>query len=248
MSDIYLIYRDSLQAEGYVSEIGRFLNHIVAKIDKSYIDNRIRIGSIEPVFISKDLAYSWMFSDCYDGKLSIKKNSNLEEQLRSKLSAPQLEELNEKIKIKYTLTDEDKALGLELHKIILKKIISDRFSQKFLDLKSGVSALELASWETQKEEAFSNNLDKPLLEALALANKITLEEMVFKVKSKVSKYKLSLADLLAQEQQLKKEVNDCQSIADCHRLRHLKFGISMSLRQMQNENIEVSPATLKITF
>lgn len=248
MSDVYFIYRESIPSDGYVEEIGRYLGYISAKIRSEYIDNRIKIDSLEPCFISKELAYSWMFADCYDGKISIKQRSNVLEQLRSKLSEKQLEDLEEKVKIKYELTEQDKNLGAEIHKIILKKIISDRFSAKFLSLKSGYSLLELESWEIQKEEAFSSDPNKPFLESLALASNTPLDQLILKVKNKVTKYKMNLSELLAEEHKLKLEVDQCKDIADCHRLRHLKFGVSMSVAQMKAEGIDISPATLKMIF
>jgi hypothetical protein len=59
---------------------------------------------------------------------------------------------------------------------------------------------------------------------------------------------LLVANLLAEEQKLKSEVKSCENIAQCHRLRHLKFGVSMSMKQMEYENVEISPATIKIIF
>jgi hypothetical protein len=70
------------------------------------------------------------------------------------------------------------------------------------------SDLEKASWPSQQHEAvLPNNEEKPVLEILARSEGITLEEMVEKVKTKVSKYNLSVASLLAEERKLKSEVN-----------------------------------------
>jgi hypothetical protein len=106
-----------------------------------------------------------------------------------------------------------------------------------------------SSWPSQQyEAALPNNEKKPVLEILARNKGITLEEMVEKVKTKISEYNLSIANLLTEEQKLKSQVKNCKSIADCHRLRHFKFGISMTGKQMQDESVLSSPATIKITF
>jgi len=72
MEDIYLIYKNSLQADGYVEVIGSYLGYNVAKIQKIYIDNRINISKLNPIVIRKELALVWRFADTYDGKITVK--------------------------------------------------------------------------------------------------------------------------------------------------------------------------------
>ena len=111
------------------------------------------------------------------------------------------------------------------------------------------SDLEKASWAAQQYEVqLPNDFEKPVLQALANNKGISLEEMICKVKQKIADHNYRISILLTEEQKLKSEVKACKTIADCHRLRHLKFGVSMSIQQMQDEKIEISPATLKITF
>jgi len=249
MDDIYFIYRDTLQADGYVEVMGNYLGYNVAKIQKAYIDNRINITKLNPIIIRKDLALVWRFADAYDNKVTIKLNTNVAEQLHDKLSEKQLIDLQEKGKIKYEISLEETKLALEFNKLILCKIIEDRFSEKFLQLGYHSSALEKASWAAQQYEIrLSPSEKKPVLEILAKNKGISLDDMIAKVKEKVFEYNLSIANLLAEEQKLKSEVKSCENIAQCHRLRHLKFGVSMSAKQMEYENVEISPATLKITF
>ena len=249
MEDIYLIYKNSLQADGYVEVIGSYLGYNVAKIQKIYIDNRINISKLNPIVIRKELALVWRFADTYDGKITVKLNTNVAEQLQDKFSEKQLIDLEEKGKIKYELSEKEIQLALEFNKLVLSKIIEDRFSEKFLELGNHSSILEKASWPSQQyEAALPNNEKKPVLEILACNKGITLEEMVERVKTKISKYNLSVANLLTEEQKLKLEVKSCKNIAQCHRLKHLKFGVSMSAKQMEYENVEISPATLKIIF
>ena len=101
MEDIYLIYKNSLQADGYVEVIGSYLGYNVAKIQKIYIDNRINISKLNPIVIRKELALVWRFADTYDGKITVKLNTNVAEQLQDKFSEKQLIDLEEKGKIKY---------------------------------------------------------------------------------------------------------------------------------------------------
>lgn len=249
MEDIYFVYKNSFQVDGYVEIIGNYLGYNIAKIQKAYIDNRIHISKLKPLVIRKELALAWSFADSYDNKLSVKLNTNIAEQIFDKLSQEQLSNLQSKGKVKYELSESEIELAIEFHKLIFFKIIEDRFSEKFLELGYHSSDLEKASWSCQQYEAsLPSHEKKPVLEILAQSKGVSLEEMVKKVKAKISEYNLSVASLLAEEQKLKSEAKSCKTLADCHRLRHLKFGISMSVKQMQDENIEISPATLKITF
>jgi hypothetical protein len=249
MSDIYIVYKNTFLADGYVEVIGGYLGYNIGKIQSVYVDNRININKLSPIVIREELALAWRFADCYDEKLSIKSNTNIVFQLRSKLNEQQLEDIELKGKIKYPLSDQDVKLAIEFNKLILYKIIEDRFSQKYNELCVYVSDLEKSSWPSQQyEAALPNNEKKPVLEILARNKGITLEEMVEKVKTKISEYNLSIANLLTEEQKLKSQVKNCKSIADCHRLRHFKFGISMTGKQMQDESVLSSPATIKITF
>lgn len=249
MSHIYIVYRDFLQADGYVTVLGNYLGYNVGKIDKAYVDNRIYITKLNPLVIREELALAWKFADSYDGKLTIKPNTTVAAQMFGFLNESQINELENKGKVKYILSEKDLELGTEFHKLILYKIIEDRFSEKYLELCHYSSALEKASWSAQLYEASRpSNEPKPVLELLAKNKNISLQEMVDKVNSKIQNYNLSVGELLSEEQKLKAEVKRCKNLADCHRLRHLKFGVSMSIKQMEGENIETSPATLKITF
>lgn len=249
MDDIYFIYKSCFSVDGYVEILGNYLGYNVAKIQKIYIDNRIHISHLKPLIIREELALAWKFADCYDNKLTVKKNTNVFSQLENLLTNDQLNQINSQSKTKYILSEKDIVLGIEFHKIILYKIIEDRFSEKYLQLCVYGSDLEKASWAAQQYEVqLSSDYEKPVLQTLADNKGISLEEMICKVKQKISEHNHRVSFLLAEEQKLKSEVKACKTIADCHRLRHLKFGISMSVKQMEDEKIEISPATLKIVF
>jgi hypothetical protein len=249
MNDIFFVYKSVFPVDGYVEIIGNYLGYNVARIQKVYIDNRIHISHLNPLVIREELAYAWKFADSYDGKLTVKARTNIYSQLEKVLRDDQLSDLEVRDKTKYLLSEKDAALAVEFHKLIFYKIIEDRFSEKYLELCHYASDLEKASWATQRYEAqLPPNVRKPLLEMLAEGKGISIDEMISKVNEKILQHDLSIATLLTEEQKLKSEVKACKTIADCHRLRHLKFGISMSNKQMQDENIETSPATLKIVF
>ena len=72
--------------------------------------------------------------------------------------------------------------------------------------------------------------------------------MVDKIISNVTSYNTKLATLLLEQQLLEQRVKDCVTLADCHRLKHEKFGISLSKQQREEEGIESTPLTLKMDF
>jgi hypothetical protein len=114
------------------------------------------------------------------------------------------------------------------------------------------SLLEKATWEEQKREALlyqqNNTASTPLIDILAEGREISKSELIDKILSNVNSYNTKLANLLVEQQKLEKRVKDCQTIADCHRLRHEKFGMSMSYQQQLDEQVERSPLTLKMDF
>ena len=87
-----------------------------------------------------------------------------------------------------------------------------------------------------------------MLDMLADVRGISVSDMAEKVLSNVESRNIKVATLLAEEQKLKEEIKKCQTLADYHWLRHLKFGVSLSGAQAKDRGIEESPATLKITF
>lgn len=249
MNNLFFIYKSTFNVDGYVEIIGNYLGYNVAKIQKTYIDNRIYISHLNPLLIREELAYAWKFADLYDPKLTVKARTNIYFQLENLLTSQQIADIEASNKTKYILSEKDIALGIEFHKLILYKIIEDRFSEKYLELHHYGSDLEKASWAAQQYEAqLPKEAPKPVLQILAQSKGISIDEMTKKVNDKISQYNLSIANLLAEEQKLKSEVKACKTIAECHRLRHLKFGVSMSAKQMEYENTQISPATLKITF
>ena len=114
------------------------------------------------------------------------------------------------------------------------------------------SLLEKATWEEQKREALlyqsDNTANTPLIDILAIGRELTKEELVTKIINNVNTYNTSLANLLVEQQQLEQRLKACVTIADCHRLRHEKFGFSVSYQQQMDENIPTTPLTLQMDF
>jgi hypothetical protein len=114
------------------------------------------------------------------------------------------------------------------------------------------SDLEKDTWEEQKREAFAyqenSNYSTPVIDILSSGRGIDKQVLVDKIISNVTTYNTKLATLLLEQQLLETKVKNCNTIADCHRVRHEKFGVGMSRQQKIDEEIETTPLTLKIDF
>ena len=250
MSDIYVIYRPSEQVGGYVEKLGSYMNYFAGRINELHIDGRIEISKINATVVDKNVALGWLFADAYNGRVSIKGGTAPAKQMENVVGELELGE-----KVKYELTEEDKKNGVLFNKALLNKIVEDRFTEKFRELQLNASELEKASWSAQEAEARATACwwkcipgATTVLDILADVRGISVGDMAKKVLSNVESRNIKVATLLAEEQKLKEEVKKCQTLADCHRLRHLKFGVSLTGQQAQDEGVKESPATLKITF
>ena len=108
------------------------------------------------------------------------------------------------------------------------------------------------TWEEQKREAFGwmadNDYQTPIIDILSTGRNIDKSVFVQKIIDNVTSYNTKLANLLLEQQLIEERIKSCQTIADCHRLRHEKFGVAMSKQQREDENIPTTPLTLKIDF
>ena len=251
MSDLYIIYRPSEYVGGYVEKLGSYMNYFSGRIDELYIDNRIEINKINATVVDKDVGLGWLFADAYSGRVSIKGETRAAKQMESVVG-----KLERGEKVKYELTGEDKKNGALFNKVLLNKIVEDRFTEKFRELRLNASELEKASWGAQEAEARATRRARgqripgmtPVLDILADVRGISVGDMAEKVLSNVESHNIKVATLLAEEQKIKEEIKKCQTLADYHWLRHLKFAVSLSGTQAEEKGVENSPATLKITF
>lgn len=245
---IHILYKSGVEVPGYVIRLSSYMNYYIGRIPDEYNDNRVELKKMNAVIIPEDIAPGFKFADIYKDYLSIRTVSNIMDEF------PQFANSGETDaeKVKYFLTNEDRELAVKYNKFVMLKVIADRFSERMKNLMVEASDLEVATWEEQKREALlyqsDNTASTPLIDILATGRGITTGELVIKILNNVEAYKIKLANLLVEQQVLEARVKSCLTISDCHRLRHEKFGISMSYQQQIDENVETSPLTLTMDF
>ena len=244
---MYILFKQGSPAPGWIKVLGAYLGYCSGKIEDENNDNRVDLGLIKAIVLTEDQHKGWIFANCYGGVLKIKVGTTVFDEFSLMASwEPDGE------KTVYNMTADDEISAVTYNKIVLKKIIEDRFNEKFKELQLNASELEAATWEEQRREAIAyladDTVSTPILSILAPARSLTIAQLAPKVVSKVDAYHQKLAGLLKDQQNLEDEVDSCETIADCHRLRHEKFGFGMSYIQMIEESISKSPLTLKIDF
>jgi hypothetical protein len=245
---IHILYKFGVEVPGYVIRLSSYMNYYIGRIPTEYNDNRVELKKMNAVVIPEDIAPGFKFADIYKDYLSIRTVSSIMDEFPQFANSGELETE----KVRYYLTDEDRELSVKFNKFVMLKVIADRFSERMKNLMVEASDLEIATWEEQKREALlyqaDSNASTPLIDILATGRGITRGELVTKILNNVEAYKVKLANLLVEQQQLEARVKACLTIADCHRLRHEKFGMSVSYQQQIDENIETSPLTLTMDF
>jgi hypothetical protein len=244
----HILYKSGFEIPGYIIKLASYMNYYVGKIPDEYNDSRVELKKINAVVVPEDIARGYLFADIYKDYLSIRSVSHIMDEFPQFANSGE----TEVEKVKYFLTDADRELAVKFNKFVMLKVIADRFSERMKNLIVDASDLEVATWEEQKREALlyqsDNTVSTPLIDILATGRGITKDELVTKILTNVEVYKVKLANLLVEQQQLEQRVKACQTIPECHRLKHEKFGISMSWQQQQDENIPQSPLTLAMDF
>ncbi len=244
----HVIFKIQPNIPGYIQIIGMYLNYQYGRIADEYNDMRLELNRMGAVIIPEDVAKGFVFADIYKDYISVRTNSHIMDEI------PQLAESGEteEEKVRHYLTDEDRAAGVAFNKAVMKKLIADRFTERYKELMVDASTLEKDTWEEQKREAFGyladNDYQTPIIDILSNGRGIQKEIFIQKVVDKVTEYNVKLANLLLEQQLMEERVKACQTIADCHRLRHEKFGVAISKQQREDENIPSTPLTLKIDF
>ena len=245
---IHILYKFGVEVPGYVIRLSSYMNYYIGRIPTEYNDNRVELKKMNAVVIPEDIAPGFKFADIYKDYLSIRTVSSIMDEFPQFANSGELETE----KVRYYLTDEDRELSVKFNKFVMLKVIADRFSERMKNLMVEASDLEVATWEEQKREALlyqsDNTASTPLIDILATGRGIDKSVLVTKILNNVEAYKIKLANLLVEQQQLEARVKACLTIADCHRLRHEKFGMSVSYQQQIDENIETSPLTLTMDF
>lgn len=244
----HIIFKLQPNIPGYIQVIGMYLNYQYGRIADEYNDMRVELNKLGAVVIPEEVAAGFVFADIYKDYISVRTNSHIMDEI------PQLAESGEtdEQKVKHYLTDEDRAAGVAFNKAVMKKVVADRFSERYKDLMVDASSLEKDTWEEQKREAFGwladNDYQTPIIDILSAGRGIDKATFVDKIINNVTTYNTKLGNLLLEQQLLEERIKACQTIADCHRLKHEKFGVAVSKQQREDENIETTPLTLKIDF
>jgi len=244
----HIFFKAHGEVPGYIQVIGMYLNYNYGRIADEYNDMRVELNKLGATVLSEDVAKGFVFADIYKDYISVRTNSHIMDEI------PQLAESGETEaeKVKHFLTDEDKAAGVAFNKAAMKKVVADRFSERYKELMLDASTLEKDTWEEQKREAFGWMADEdyqtPIIDVLSTGRGIDKSTFVQKIITNVTSYNTKLATLLLEQQLLEERIKACETIADCHRLKHEKFGIALSKQQREDENISTTPLTLKMDF
>lgn len=244
----HILFKLRGDVPGYIQVIGSYMNYYYGRIADEYYDMRIELKNLNAIVIPESIAKGFVFADIYLDYVSIRTNSSLMDEV------PELAQSSETDaeKVKYTLTADDKLLGVEFNKLVMNKVIADRFSERYKELMVDASDLEKDTWEQQKREALEyqqdNTYPTPVIDILSAGRGIDKATYINKIITNVNGYNTKLANLLLEQQLLEDRVKACVTIADCHRLKHEKFGVGLSRQQKEDEGIETSPLTLKMDF
>ena len=244
---VHILFKMGEPVPGYIKVMETYLGYNIGRIYDEYYDTRVDFLKLNAIVIDEDLAPGYKFADIYKDYVSMRQTSNIIEDFPLLQSAEP-----ENLKVKYYLTDEDKALGVAFNKFVMRKFVEDRFTQKLRELQVNASELETATWRQQTKEAekylADNTASTPIIDALIEGTDYTREEYANKIIARESAYFEKLAGMLKSQRAIERRIKECETIADCHRLRHEKFGFSVSYQQQQDEEIETTPLTSQPDF
>jgi hypothetical protein len=244
----HILFKTQGNTPGYIQVIGMYLNYNYGRIADEYNDMRVELNKLGAIIIPEEVAKGFVFADIYKDYISVRTNSHIMDEI------PQLAESGEleTEKVKYFLNEDDKLAAVLFNKAAMKKVVADRFSERYKELMVDASTLEKDTWEEQKREAFGWTADEdyqtPIIDILCAGRDIDKTTFVQKIINNVTAYNVKLANLLLEQQLLEERIKACENIADCHRLKHEKFGVALSKQQREDENIETTPLTLRMDF
>jgi len=249
MAKIYVVYKENQieMAPGWITDYHSYCSYKVGVVEDEYQDMRVELDHINADALPTDLARFSIFANAYGGTVKLRVGSAPADDY------PQLgiSEDPDANKYVHTLTSDEVAGAISFNKYLFKRIIRDRYNQKFLELNKWSSSLEKATWEQQKSEAAAwtadNTASTPMLTTMATARGITVSALVSKINTKVSEYNAAIATKLAEQKVLEDEVDALTTIAEAHAWRHQKLGITASTEQLAEDASLGTPAT-KIQF
>lgn len=141
-------------------------------------------------------------------------------------------------KIVLDVDDERRNAVLNAMRLVAKAVIEEEFDKKFMELDIS-SNMESLTFEMQYEEAITYMKDKtaevPLLNALAEAREISLDEMADKIISARNLFKEKVTSLLKQMTEIKSKFKNASTIRDLNRLYEDYFSVAMPESQAIEE-------------
>lgn len=232
---MHLLFKSVDQKQlGIIQVIGRWMEVAIGYVPDTHIDIA-DYSHLKPRVLSESVAWAWMFVGAHRDYISVRSGTPQNQRLQV-LSSHEADG----DKTHYTLTDDDKTNTTTLMKEIMRLKLDEIYDKRLIQLDLGVSDLEFGSWSQQRAEATAyatGETNLPLLQSLATARGITLEEMVTKVNNAVIAYNQNISNLLSAKQAVESDIKQCNSISDCNRLLHNRFEIEMPLAQKESEGI-----------
>ena len=249
MAKIYVVYKENQieMAPGWITDYHSYSSYKIGVVEDEYQDMRVELDHINADALPADLARFSIFANAYGGTIKLRVGSEPADDY------PQLgiSEDPDANKYVHTLTSDEVAGAVAFNHYIFKRIIRDRYNQKFKELSKWSSSLEQATWEQQKSEAAAwtadNSASTPMLSTMATARGLTVSALVAKINTKLTSYNNALATQLAEQKDLEDEVDALADIAACHKWRHEKLGIGVTAAQLEDDSSIGDPPT-RITF
>ena len=233
---MYILFKaTSSDKLGIVQQIGRLLHLAVGYIPDTHVDIA-EYNHLNPVVLPEAVALAWKFFAVPRAYINVRSGTLQNEQLQVISSGE-----TEQQKVKYYLTDEDKTNAVEFMKACMRYILDDTYNKRFIQEKLYVTELESNTWAQQEAEAKAYLADSsvsiPMLTVLADNRNITVAEIANKVVNAVNAYNTKITIMLGKKQKVETEIKACQSNADCNRLMHMRFDITMPYTQKEEEGI-----------
>lgn len=249
MAKVYVVYKENQieAAPGWITDYHSYCGYRVGVIEDEYQDLRVELPHINADVLPAALARASIFANAYRGYIKVRQGSTVSDDY------PQLgiSEDPEAQKYQHDLTADETAAAINFNKYLFKRIIRDRYNQKFKELNKWSSDLEAATWEQQKSEAAAwtadNTATTPMLTTMATARGISVSDLVGKINTKVTAYNNALATLLGEQKDKEDDVDALSTIGECHLWRHNQLGIGVTADQLADDS-SIGDPPLRITF
>ena len=232
---MYILFKAvSEKQQGIVQTVGRVLTYTVGYLPDTHTDIA-DYAHLNPRTLTEPVALAWKFFGAYREYISVRAGSLQNDQLQILATTEATE------KAKYYLTEDDKANTVEFMRELMRKMLDEVYEKRFYGANLPTTTLEGSTWPQQRAEALALQADPnafvPTLTVLAAVRGITVQEMGQKVLTAIEKFNETIAALLASKQLVELDIKSCKTIADCNRLLHNRFDISVTNDQREDEGI-----------